>query len=638
MQADRLAMLGGRAKQNNCGLMQTWESGVETLAGHNLETAQAAVGAPVGAGTPALSNGAPALGQGVTPSPFLTESDQFRDAILAVDHVVYEWDVTSDRIIWSDNAGQVLGIGNILAVGTGKYFASLLDPGNVTNRYETVMNSGKVDEGEGVSFQLQYRIFPKGRTTETAIWVEDTGRWFVGSDGGPARVVGVLRNVDERYKREEELSYLSSYDQLTGLINRSRLAEALQESIASAELYRMSCAFMLTAVDNLAMVNDAYGFDVADQVIAAVSQRLKGVLRTGDTIGRYAGNKFGIILTNCSEADMQVAAQRLLRAVRDTVTETDAGPVSATVSIGGLTMPRHARTGGEAMVRAEEALDRAKAKHRDSFVAYKHSQKRESVRKRNVMLADEIVSALNGRRLAIAYQPIVGAESKQPALYECLLRLIKPDNEIVSAGHFIPVAEQLGLVRLIDHRVLELAVETLEENKNARLSLNISGMTATDPRWLSNLAAYISAHRSAAERLTVEITETVALQDLEEISEFIGKLRDMGCRVAIDDFGAGYTSFRNLKTLDVDMVKLDGSFCENLSENKDNQFFVKTLIDLAKNFKLKTVAEWVEHERDAEVLRNLGVDYLQGFLYGAAMVEQPWADASGQTPSKISSL
>ena len=575
---------------------------------------------------------------GAASGAFLTESDCFRDAILAVDNVVYEWDIATDQIIWSGNAVQVLGVANMASISSGKHFASLLDPGNVTNRYETVMNSGQVDEGEGVPFQLQYRLLPRGRDTEHGIWVEDTGRWFVGANGGPTRVVGVMRNIDERYKREEQLNYLSSYDQLTGLINRARLAESLHQSIVSAELYRMSCAFMLVAVDNLAMVNDAYGFDVADQVIAAVSQRLKGVLRAGDTIGRYAGNKFGIILTNCSEADMQVASQRLLRSVRDTVTETDAGPVSATVSIGGLTLPRHGRNGDEAMVRAEEALDRAKAKHRDSFVAYKHSQKRESVRKRNIMLADEIISALNGRRLAIAYQPIVCANSREPALYECLLRLIKPDNEIVSAGHFIPVAEQLGLVRLIDHRVLELAVETLEENKGARLSLNISGMTATDPRWLSNLAAYISAHRDAAERLTVEITETVALQDLEEISAFIGKLRDMGCRVAIDDFGAGYTSFRNLKTLDVDMVKLDGSFCENLSENKDNQFFVRTLIELAQNFNLKTVAEWVEHDCDADILKGFGVDYLQGFLYGTAEVELPWATGDGERPSRLSAL
>lgn len=568
----------------------------------------------------------------------LTNGNDFLQAVQAANQVVYVWDIASDQLLWSENASRVLGIPDVSQVGTGRRFAGLLDPDNMTSRYETVMNSSLVDEGEGVPLQLQYRIFPAGRETECALWVEDTGRWYVGPDGGPARVLGVLSNIQERYEHEQQLNYLSRYDQLTGLMNRERLAEGLGDVIANAEQHRLSCAFMLAAVDNLAMVNDAYGFDVADQVIAVVSQRLRGALRAGDTIGRYAGNKLGIILSNCTEGEMQVAAQRLLRSVRDAVVETDAGPVSATISIGGLVLPKHAESSDGAMLRAEESLDLAKAKHRDTFVAYKTSHSRESIRKRNISVADEIVSALNGRRLAIAYQPIIDAKSGTAALYECLLRLVKPDGEVVSAGHFIPVAEQLGLVRLIDHRVLELAVEAIEDSPEANLSINISGMTATDPRWFANLTAYISAHRKAAERLTVEITETVALRDLEEISKFISNMRDMGCQVAIDDFGAGYTSFHNLKTLAVDMVKLDGSFCVRLSENKDNQFFVRTLIDLARNFNLRTVAEWVEDEKDAALLIDMGVDYLQGFHYGAAALEKPWLDGTDPQRTNFATL
>ncbi|MGI9414349.1 MAG: putative bifunctional diguanylate cyclase/phosphodiesterase, partial [Hyphomicrobiales bacterium] len=584
--------------------------------------------APAGA-DPAYAAGTAAP----APSSTSQDSNHLSQAIMAVGHVVYEWRVEEDRLTWSHNASEILGVANIDAIASGREFANLLDPENAANRYETVMSTAQVDEGEGVPFQIEYRILPKGRDSGGGYWVEDTGRWYAGRNGRPARVVGILRNIEDRYQRDQQLSYLSCFDQLTGLMNRTHLADSLTEAIGNAERFRMPCAFLLCAVDNLAMVNDAYGFDVADQVISVVGQRLKSTMRTGDAIGRYAGNKFGLILANCSESDMKVAAQRLLKVVRDTVVETDAGPVSATVSIGGLSLPHHARTSDEAMVRAEEALDLAKAKHRDSFVIYKHSQKRESIRKRNIMFADEIISALNGRRLVIAYQPIVNVDSENPALYECLLRLIKPDNEIVSAGHFIPVAEQLGLVRLIDHRVLELTIETLEESKDAYLSLNISGMTATDPRWLSNLTAYISAHRDAAERLTVEITETAALQDLEESCKFISTLRDLGCKVAIDDFGAGYTSFRNLKTLDVDMVKLDGSFCDRLADNKDNQFFVRTLIDLAQNFNIKTVAERVEEQRDGALLKTMGVDYLQGYLYGRAEIQKPWL-GDHQIPDK----
>ncbi len=508
-------------------------------------------------------------------------------------------------------------------LNTGRGFASFLDTDNLTNRYEAVMNSHLVDEGDGVPYEIQYRILPQGRNGHTSCWLDDSGRWFADSNGQPVKAQGIIRLFDERYQRDQELAYLSSYDPLTGQMNRLRLNETLDEALKSSEQTRMPCAFLLAAINNLAMVNDAYGFDVADQVIAAVANRLKEKLRGGDSMGRYAGNKFGIILANCNEEDMRIAAVRLDDAIRGAVIETAAGPVSAAISLGGVVMPRHARTTQEGMVRAEEALSEAKQRHMDHFVAYEHSSKKESHRKRNIMFADEIISALNDRRLRLGYQPIVYAATGLPAHYECLLRLVKPDHEIVSAGHFIPVAEQLGLVRLIDHRVLELTIEALEAAPGVNFTFNVSGLTATDPSWLANLTAFIGSNRDFAHRLTVEITETVAINDIEESTKFVSSLRDLGCRVAIDDFGAGYTSFRNLKLMNVDMVKIDGSFVENLHQSPDNQFFVRTLIDLAKNFNLETVAEWVEDERDVELLRDWGIDYMQGFLFGAAQMEIP---------------
>jgi EAL domain-containing protein (putative c-di-GMP-specific phosphodiesterase class I) len=190
--------------------------------------------------------------------------------------------------------------------------------------------------------------------------------------------------------------------------------------------------------------------------------------------------------------------------------------------------------------------------------------------------------------------------------------------------HLIPVAEKLGLVRLIDRRVILLALETLERFAEARLTLNISAITATDPRWFGQLVQILTEQRPLAQRLTIEITETAAVHDLSEIIRFVRELRSLGCAVAVDDFGAGYTSFRNLKVLNVNMVKLDGSFCENLSTNRDNQYFVRSLIDLAKKFDLKTVAEWVRTEEDARLLTAWGIHYLQGDIFGEAVHEPPW--------------
>lgn len=562
-------------------------------------------------------------------SPDGGASERVLQVLQAVGEVVYEWTLSDDTITWGDNVVEVLQVFDSKVISTGRGYATLLDPENMTSRFDAVMNSPQVDEGNGVPFQVEYRLLPRGRDGGLSSWVEDTGRWFAGSGGRPVKVYGVIRKVDERHEREQRLAYLSNYDPLTGNMNRSKLVLALGETLNQASRYNLPCAFVLAGIDNLATVNDAYGFDIADQVIAAVSKRLKEQLRTGDYIGRYAGNKFGLVLNNCSDRDMEVAAKRFRDAVRESVIETSAGPVSATTSLGGVVMPNHAENVADAMVRAEEALSQAKARHRDTFVAYERSVTRDNTRKRNIAIADEIVSALNERRLGLAYQPIINAKTGTPAHYECLLRMMQRDGEIISAGHMIPVAEQLGLVRLVDHRVLELCIEALEEAPDVRLTVNVSGITTANPAWFAHLQAFLASAPAVADRLTVEITETAAIGDIEESTKFVRSLRDLGCRVAIDDFGAGYTSFRNLKLLEVDMIKIDGSFVKDLHEDADNQFFVRTLIDLAKNFNLVTVAEWVMDKRDADLLLGWGIDYLQGHLFGEASLTKPW---QGQEP------
>jgi len=260
----------------------------------------------------------------------------------------------------------------------------------------------------------------------------------------------------------------------------------------------------------------------------------------------------------------------------------------------------------------------------DGFVPFRPSPERVSARSLNAQCAAEIVNGLKEDRFTLAFQPIIDARSGQVAMHEALLRMKSTDGDSITAAHLIPIAEKLGLVRLIDRRVMGLALETLKGFSEARLTLNISGITATDPRWFRQLVQMAAEHEDIVRRLTIEITETAALHDLNEIIRFISELQQLGCSVALDDFGAGYTSFRNLKVLNVDMVKLDGSFCENLSTNRDNQYFVRSLIDLAKKFDLKTVAEWVQTKEDAILLSSWGIDYLQGDIFGEAVLAPPW--------------
>jgi EAL domain-containing protein (putative c-di-GMP-specific phosphodiesterase class I) len=361
-------------------------------------------------------------------------------------------------------------------------------------------------------------------------------------------------------------------------------------------------------------------------VIAEVGKRIRARLRGGDVLGRFSGNKFGLVLKNCTVEDMNVAAERFLVGIRDEIVPTRSGPVSVTASIGAISAPRYARTADEAISRAQETLETAKSRRSGSFAVWRPNVERDAQRRVNIRVTDEIVTALNERRILTAFEPVVDARTRQPAFYECLVRMRQEDGQFLLAPDVVPVAEKLGLVRLVDHRVLELVIAELAEAPGVRLSLNISPDTTMDPDWWAAIESLMRAHPGVAERLIVEITETVAIQDIDDVRGFVTRLKNFGSQIAIDDFGAGYTSFRNLRKLGVDIVKIDGAFVQNIARSSDDRAFVQTLIDLARRLDIKTVAEWVQDEQSATMLRDWGCDFIQGRLIGLASSERPWTD------------
>ncbi len=544
------------------------------------------------------------------------------DILRSVGEAAYEWRLDTDAMIWSDNAAAVFGINDLERIDSGRGYAMRTDAAEGQARRDAVFHSGKSDTGEGVPYQVQYAF---KRVPGEKMWVEDTGRWFAGPDGKPARAHGVVRAIDQRHERERELIMLANHDPLTGELNRAQLIEVLGATLEDALRFRTSCAFLLVSIDHLGRLNEAYGFDVAEQVIALVARRLRARLRSKDHLGRFSGNKFGVILTSCNADELIVTADRLLASVRDEPLTTAAGSVAATVTIGGVVAPRHARSVPEAFTRALDALHAARARRTGSFIAYRPNVERENLRRESVRATDEIISALNERRIVLAYEPVVEAKSRKVAFYECLIRVYRPDGGIAHANDIIPVAERIGLVRMLDHRVLELVVNELAANPGLRASVNVSPASTVDPDWWAGLGALLRAHKSAAERLIVEITETAAIQDVDDARGFVTRVKDLGCRIAIDDFGAGHTSFRNLRKLGVDIVKIDGAFVHNMMKSADDRAFVHTLIDLSRRLGLQTVAEWVQNEETAAMLSEWGVDFLQGALIGLAAAERPWA-------------
>ncbi len=542
------------------------------------------------------------------------DNARMRLASQAARVVVLDWLIAEERIHW-DGATDILPFPL-----SGGHPQAFLDAVTRTGRDSL---TALLEDNSPYSSQFELNL-------EMASALGAVGFTFAGtrvpdSGGHTERLIGLLRESTEKQREMQRLTYLATRDELTGHLNRNALRTELQLAITRAKEESRHCAFLVASIDRLAMINDGYGFDAGEEVIVGVGERLAKSLRASDIIGRTAGNKFGVILKNCKENEIAVVAARLKRAVRDHAIETRAGKVSATTSMGAVWLPLAAANSQEAMLRAEQALERARVNGRDGFAVYAQSPQRDTARLRQMGIADEVTLALKENRIRLAYQPIVDAGSRKPVHYECLLRLLRPDGQLVTAGNFVPAAEQMGIVHLVDRFALETAVTQLARHDGLVLGVNVAGTAASDPAWLQDFVDHIRNNRDVADRLVVELTETASLHQFEENARFISQLRELGVRVAIDDFGAGHTSFRNLQMLHVDVVKIDGSYVKDLSANPENQVFVRTLTGLAKNFNMRVVAEWVGSDEDAVLLESFGVDYFQGFHFGEPLLEPEWS-------------
>ena len=546
------------------------------------------------------------------------ESFDLRGVLSAVGETAYTWDLASDRLDWADNAQQVLGEDVVAEIATGAALERAIDAEHIQRRREALTSPGSA------SYRIHYRLLHGGN----ALWIEERGCFGLGPAGDPHCVRGVLRTLSQA----DVEALRNDRDELTGQLNRPALMDALRAVLSR----RQSAALLIASVNNLGVINETFGFDVGDEVLAATARMLRSRLRSGDALGRYSANKFGLVLEACSDAaGMRSAAERFIASAREHTVTTRACPIAATISVGGVLLPDQAADPDEALSRGLSALERARQRRFDCFMSYEPSASGARTRRRSIAVADEIVGALRDDRMRLALQPVVSARTRRPAFHEALLRLQRADGTVVAAGEFILVAEQLGLSRLIDRRTLELAVGLLERRPELRLALNVSGLTTSDHDWLVALHRLTGGDRCLTERLTIEITETAASEDLDQAIAFVDSLKELGCRVAMDDFGAGYTSFKNLKLLDIDMVKIDGAFVENLRQDASDRVFIKTLVELAQAFGLETVAEWVGDDATAAILARSGITYLQGYHFGRP---QPACEldarfGAAQTPS-----
>ncbi|MFM8749285.1 EAL domain-containing protein [Rhabdaerophilum sp.] len=547
-------------------------------------------------------------------------ADMLLDGTRDLGEATYAWNIETDVMTWGLEATHIFGVREMAALSSGTAFATLIDQASPHSRHAEVFESERCDQGTGVSFSTRYLVNP---APGLRFWIEDTGRWFANEKGRPRLVHGVCRRVLAPTSEEIALVTKRHFDPTTGALTRADFCNALGDAIVTSARDPRGLVLMMVAVDDLAQLNKTYGYHIGDEIIAAIVRRLRGLVRRRDILGRYATNKIGIVLAPSLADHMEFVANRLASAIRGVPIDTSAGPIPASVHIGGVAVPRDAKTAIEALHACEEALTDAQDRTDQAFLAFSGDPETRAKRSSNRESTDTVLTALNDRRIELAFQPIVRSGSGEVAMYEALVRMTSPEGELMGAGTIVPVAERLGFLHLIDHRVMELALETLRRRRDIQLTVNVGVDTALHPDWMAAFQAHLAIDKSVAQRLVVEITETSLIEDVQGAQRLIEAIKDCGACVAIDDFGAGHTSFRNMRLLPIDILKIDGTFIKNLARSEDDRFFVQTLLQLARHLRIETVAEWVQDEETASLLTSWRVEYLQGDFVGVATQDLP---------------
>ena len=453
------------------------------------------------------------------------------------------------------------------------------------------------------------------------IWIEEQGRRQSGTGDRPTEIDGVMRNITVQKRAEDRAVFLANHDDLTGTFNLDFVTRSLEHLAALCKRQQSDGALLRLRITNLEDINEIYGYETGDSVIAEIAKRLSYVLRPPDILGRIGGGDFALILYGASQDEVKAIADRLFILLGKSPVKTPHGGLLSEIAIGSTHLRTQASSAQEALSQSLIALNQAKP---SMLCVYHESMASAAEKTSRETSARDILDALNQRRIRLAYQPIIEAKSSAIHHYECLLRLKREDGEVVSAGRFIMAAERLGLVHLLDRRALELASETLAADPSVHLALNVSAATVKEDAAAAEYIQALKALGPRAQQVTIELTETVALDDPAKASEFSNNVRSLGCEFAIDDFGSGYTTFRNLMAIEADMIKFDGTLIQGVASDISKQTFVRMMVDLAQTFGVETVAEMVDDRADAQILRRLGVDYFQGFMFGVPSAAPSW--------------
>lgn len=567
----------------------------------------------------------------------LAEADQGRlTSIIAATTDLVAVTGLDGRVTFMNRAGRVLlGVGDAADRPSLSQFA----PPAVWREIETSAIASAIASG-GWSGESSF-LSAKG----DLVYVELEVLGHRNPAGDVAYLSWIARDVTDRKRFEAQMVHLANHDSLTGLWNWRRFEDELSNELVRTRRAGSESALLFFDIDNFKAVNDEFGHHSGDDLLRAVAGAIKSVTPEGGMLARLGGDEFAILLEGHDLAAATGLAEELRIRIRNERAVLNGHSVAVTASIGIALIPAHGRTSQELLMHADLAMYEAK-EDRDSVHVFSPNSDYGAGLTERRLWEDRLRSAIEHDRLVLFAQPIIGLHDSGEqyellvrmhsedivliapaslaaaavARNELLVRMAGEDSGFIAPGAFLPTAERSGLVHLLDRWVLKEAIRLIatynEPGRPLALAVNLSARSLKDESIAHLILTEIRRTGIDPAALILEITETAAIADIDEAWRFIEPLKRLGCRFAIDDFGVGFASFNYLKHLPVDHVKIDGSFIRNLAHDPQDRHLVRAMVEVAHGLGKRAVAECVEDRETLEILREFGVDYVQGFLLG----------------------
>lgn len=490
----------------------------------------------------------------------------------------------------------------------------LVDPADLSEALEDL---GDLIEGRVHTAQREVRLLA---ASGAVVWASVTGSIVHEADGSPSYLVVQVQDVSDRKAFELQLQYLADHDGLTGFFNRRRFEEELERELRSSAQTGNPGTVAVLDLDHFKFVNDTLGHATGDRLIASLANLIRDRLRAIDVLGRLGGDEFALILPGLGLDQARDLCEEVLVAVRNDRGAAELAATARVTASVGMTSYRGFEDAGEVLAEADIAMYDAKEAGRDRASVFDPASSRHEHLGHSLGWIERVEQALVEDRFVLHAQPILPVKADSMRRFELLLRMVGEDGELVLPGEFLQMAERSDLAQRIDRWVVARAVEMLaaEERRGQDVcfAVNLSANSIGEEETGEEIARTISAGGVDPRRLVFEVTETAAIVNLGRAQAFARKMHQLGCGFALDDFGAGFASFFYLKHLSFDLLKIDGEFIRALPSNRTDQLVVRSLIQIARGLGKRTIAEFVGSEQTLALLREYGVDFVQGYHLG----------------------